>query len=373
MWAFDAHSELSAHYGCRPTPVEWLPDSFCCGPDQDCLVLAAGTTVLCCPSSASCDTIQPITCDISQQNATLHPNNALKTTALNGKLESCGGACCPFGYSCNSQNLCDMDADQSIPPALASTTSASPSATASSSPQSSLASSPVSSLAPTGTSNALTSIIPNTTSTIHESCDRFPVDAVLVGFFPGMFLGAVLGAAGMWLLSSQNRNLFRRRSTSSSFGNTISEPQPFTDMRSDFLRKPPPSPSTLVDDAPNRRSTIKRVRSLFRRSLSWDGSSPIMTDSADRARPPVPMIHKHLVDISHQNHIPAPVTPPLQRDPSYEDISIFADGDTANALKVPNDKLGRASHLTTFTDMMERTGLAGVGKGQRELKPPDWI
>jgi hypothetical protein len=66
-----------------------------------------------------------------------------------------------------------------------------------------------------------------------------------------------------------------------------------------------------------------------------------------------------------------PVTPHLQREPSYEDINIFADGDTASALR-ERERLGvgykslRASHQTTFTDMMERSGLAGLQKGQRE-------
>ena len=67
-----------------------------------------------------------------------------------------------------------------------------------------------------------------------------------------------------------------------------------------------------------------------------------------------------------------PVTPHLQREPSYEDINIFADGDTASALR-ERERLGvnaggrglRASHQTTFTDMMERSGLAGLQKGQR--------
>ena len=67
-----------------------------------------------------------------------------------------------------------------------------------------------------------------------------------------------------------------------------------------------------------------------------------------------------------------PITPHLQREPSYEDINIFADGDTASALR-ERERLGvgcgvglRASHQTTFTDMMERSGLAGLQKGQRE-------
>jgi hypothetical protein len=65
-----------------------------------------------------------------------------------------------------------------------------------------------------------------------------------------------------------------------------------------------------------------------------------------------------------------PVTPILQREPSYEDINIFADGDTASALR-ENGLAGpsrntRTSHQTTFSDMMEKSGLAGLQKGQRK-------
>lgn len=81
-----------------------------------------------------------------------------------------------------------------------------------------------------------------------------------------------------------------------------------------------------------------------------------------------------------------PVTPPLQREPSFEDINIFADGDTASSLRerergngnVNGSGIGlapprmpnmRDSHQTTFSDMMERSGLAGLQKGQRKSSP----
>ena len=77
-----------------------------------------------------------------------------------------------------------------------------------------------------------------------------------------------------------------------------------------------------------------------------------------------------------------PVTPVLQREPSYEDINIFADGDTASALRERENhgKGGglaarnfddRNSHQTTFSDMMERSGLAGLQKGQRKSSDSD--
>lgn len=60
-----------------------------------------------------------------------------------------------------------------------------------------------------------------------------------------------------------------------------------------------------------------------------------------------------------------PVTPALQREPSYENIDIFADGDTASALR-EREKRSDSQRMTTFSDMMEKSGLAGLQKGQRE-------
>jgi hypothetical protein len=98
--------------------------------------------------------------------------------------------------------------------------------------------------------------------------------------------------------------------------------------------------------------------------------------------PPIPM-----TETAANNN--RPVTPPLQREPSYENINIFADSDTASALRErdrqnteneqsPTGGLGvqnadtRQSHQTTFSDMMGQAGLAGLQKGQRELSFPDF-
>ncbi|KAG4442298.1 hypothetical protein IFR05_002222 [Cadophora sp. M221] len=141
-------------------------------------------------------------------------------------------------------------------------------------------------------------------------------------------------------------------------------------MRTDFLRKPPQTPSTMAASTPERRHTVQRMKSIFRKTPNSAGQSP-------RLAPPLPLnVQRPMA----QNNRP-PVTPPLQREPSYEDINIFADGDTASSLrerergngnvngsgiglappKMPNM---RDSHQTTFSDMMERSGLAGLQKGQ---------
>jgi hypothetical protein len=71
----------------------------------------------------------------------------------------------------------------------------------------------------------------------------------------------------------------------------------------------------------------------------------------------------------------------MQREPSYEDISIFTDGNTASSLRERERNTGnlgaglqgrndvRASHQTTFSDMMDRSGVppAGLKKNSREF------
>lgn len=100
-----------------------LPDEFCCPSDNSCIALAGSTTALCCPKDEDCSEIEPIPCDLSLEDKSQHPDNVVMTTALTGTLETCGNACCPFGYSCNSAGNCDMDADQSKQPATSSVTS----------------------------------------------------------------------------------------------------------------------------------------------------------------------------------------------------------------------------------------------------------
>lgn len=338
-----------------------LPADFCCGPDSSCIVLAGNTTVLCCPTGSKCATIKPISCDLQAQNNTQSPDNSLKTTALTGTLGKCGDSCCPFGYTCNTGGNCVMDADQSKAPSTSAVTS--PTATSTSQ----------------STSTSTTSPLPTPVT----SCDKFPTAAILVGFFPGLVLGILLTVAGICILGARRRNQARRHSNGSSFGN-ISEPQPNTsDMRTDFLRKMPQTPSTVqTDGTPQRSNTIRRMTSMFRKSgLNQRGLGQRTMPGGGGNVPPVPIP----MTTANNNPPPPPVTPPLQREPSYEDINIFADGDTASALRErermnhhqedmnASGGLGvqmvdtRASHQTTFSDMMERSGLAGLQKGQREF------
>ncbi|KAH9221521.1 hypothetical protein DL95DRAFT_519108 [Leptodontidium sp. 2 PMI_412] len=343
-------------------PQAGVPDNFCCPATSVCIPLAGNTTVLCCPNGSNCSIIKPIVCGLDAQNVTENKDNTLKTTALNVPLPSCGTACCPHGYSCNDAGNCVMNADQKAVPSPAAAPSSNSGA---SSPASSTTRSTNPSSAPTSTSSSSPST--NTPVVITPACNKFPTTAVLAGFFPGLAAGILLSIAGVCILGSRRRKAARRRS-GSSFGN-ISDPQPSSDMRTDFLRKPPQTPSTMVASSPERRHTVQRMKSIFRKTPNSTGQSPQLD-------PPLPLnVQRPMA----QNN--RPVTPPLQREPSFEDINIFADGDTASSLRerergngnVNGSGIGlapprmpnmRDSHQTTFSDMMERSGLAGLQKGQ---------
>ncbi|ERS95579.1 hypothetical protein HMPREF1624_08095 [Sporothrix schenckii ATCC 58251] len=93
-----------------------LPSDFCCPANSVCNVLAGNTTLLCCPTGQNCTVINPITCDLSQQDPETHPEAPIKTSALNGVMTKCGDSCCPFGYNCNGNGLCVMQANQNAAP-----------------------------------------------------------------------------------------------------------------------------------------------------------------------------------------------------------------------------------------------------------------
>jgi hypothetical protein len=340
-----------------PCNATGLPSNFCCPSTATCIPLAANTTLLCCPTGSDCNQIQPITCDISQQNVTLHPNNPLKTSALSTSLPTCGSLCCPFGYSCTTGNVCLKDANQNVAPGTLASTS-----TASSSSPSATKSSTLSSSTPKPTTVSTPAPL-NGNTTLTENCNKFPVGAVLVGFFPGLVFGILLSIASICIFGAQRRRASRRRS-GSSFGN-ISEPQPSEHVRTDFLRKQPQTPSSTAGSTPARQGTIHRVRSLFRKSQLDPNNTMV-----ESPRAPMPLV----INKAGQNQYP--VTPPLQRERSYEDVNIFADRDTASSLREnqrnngglqPGKVEARASHQTTMDDVM---GLAGLPKGQRELPDP---
>ncbi|KAH0499321.1 hypothetical protein TgHK011_006524 [Trichoderma gracile] len=125
--------ELKCSAGTQSCPAG-LPNNFCCSEGTTCLPLAGNTTAMCCPTGQTCEKIQPITCDVSQQDPSKNQQSPIKTSVFDVPLQKCGAdLCCPFGYSCSGDDLCVKDSDQSEAPEKAtSSTTASPASATSS-------------------------------------------------------------------------------------------------------------------------------------------------------------------------------------------------------------------------------------------------
>ncbi|KAI1190622.1 hypothetical protein F5B17DRAFT_48959 [Nemania serpens] len=238
-----------------------LPDNFCCPTASTCNVLAGGTTVLCCPSGSNCATIKAISCTIDLQDPKLNPSAALKTTALDQKLPTCGKGCCPFGYHCDGSSAnCVMDTDQSKKPGQAS------SAPSSTSPKPTSTSGSSSTANPNSSSTTAAAASTETTSPAAESTGAAPAPSTstpsstaahtlntagIVGGVVGGLLGLSLIIAGICVLrhkrkkggassSSSPSSSHEKRDSTHSFGHIISAPMPHADyynQRLDFLAK----------------------------------------------------------------------------------------------------------------------------------------
>ncbi|KAI0383684.1 hypothetical protein F5Y04DRAFT_19082 [Hypomontagnella monticulosa] len=215
-----------------------LPDDFCCETDATCIVLAANTTVLCCPKDSNCDTIGAITCDLELQDPAKNPAAEIKTTVLNGVLTTCGKQCCPFGYHCDGVN-CVKDADQSKPPA-----------TKPANPKTSTTPVPTATHSPTKTSSTVSvsgiSTAAPSTETPVTSTSSTSNTVTIVGGVIGGVVGLVLIIACVVLIrfrrkkKAKQQDQLQRHDSTSSFGNIISAPVPhanYPNQRLDFLAK----------------------------------------------------------------------------------------------------------------------------------------
>ncbi|KAI1817766.1 hypothetical protein GGS20DRAFT_485977 [Poronia punctata] len=242
-----------------------LSGTFCCSTGSSCLVLAGGTTVLCCPENGDgCTVIQTISCNVSLQDPKTHPKAGIKTTEQDKELAECGRGCCPFGYHCNEKNVnCVKDTDQSKKPGetpLSSSLSLSSSKghsstttahTSSSSIPSTLKTSIATSVPASISTSTTTAAIGGDTSTAIPSKDtpsstttrNHNIAAIVGGIAGGI---AVLGLliAGIFLLRHRRANKAvdssKKHDSTSSFGNIISAPIPHADYHSqrlDFLAK----------------------------------------------------------------------------------------------------------------------------------------
>ncbi|KAJ5225562.1 hypothetical protein N7468_006787 [Penicillium chermesinum] len=339
-YGFDTTGLFTRDAGSCPTDYTScggkLPSDFCCPSSSTCLSLENDTTALCCPSGSGCESIQPITCEISQQNVTAYPKGTVKTTRLDDELPKCNDACCPFGYTCH-KDVCLINQGTS---SNGTTTSAT---TQSSSP------------------SGLGAAVTPASSAAAASCPSFPGGAVAAGFFPGAVFGAVL--ALLITMCLRRRSLKKQamnpdiKSTGGSGGNGIlwsqrsssgavlgiSSPIASEDAsyRTDFLLRPNDCRRNSMGGR-STRSVRSRVRSLF----ATNTSNPTL----EKDVPPLPTMPAK----------PDPVTPPRQREPSSESIKIYSPPGAFQQSKRflgPEPYPGRTARpSTTFADLIQAVG-----------------
>ncbi|KAL4963369.1 uncharacterized protein BDV14DRAFT_176849 [Aspergillus stella-maris] len=357
-----------------------LPGNFCCSSGTTCISIDSGSSVICCPEGQDCSFIQPITCDVSKQNASTHPNNVIKTTRLDDDLPTCGSACCPFGYSCQG-NFCAMNEDTSSSTTTkrtstsTTTTSDSESSTktttattetitdlssettdsASSTPTADETDSPLSiaddlSTVTVTDTSSLTTPTPsefsiasdNSVCASASSCPSFPTNAVLAGFFPGAVFGAVAALLLTVCLRRRQRNNMPagekiasntyRNSTGTLIG--ISDPiaSDESSFRTDFL--------LTKRHSEGSRSVLSRSRSRVKSLFSTTPKFNPQPAADIPAVPPVPAVFG------------LPETPRPKRQPSSESIRIYTPpGIFVNPGPSPYSDPARPN--TTLTEILD--------------------
>ncbi|KAL6696231.1 hypothetical protein J3F84DRAFT_328756 [Trichoderma pleuroticola] len=406
-----------------------LPNNFCCAEGTSCLSLAGNTTALCCPNGETCEKIQPITCDVSQQDPSKNQNSPIKTSIFDVALEKCGtNLCCPFGYSCSGDNTqCVKNSDQSTSPespssssgpsqTTASQTSTSPasatsattaptSAQASSTPASSLVVEPIATTPtsfPTEESTVpLTTSAPDTSPTADKNSDApesTPSKAtnpktvsIIGGVIGGCAVLAVLGGILFLFIRRRNRRSTNGYSEKTGFGRIkhlgpgpqgtsimVSDPilQP-NSYRADFIRKSPSISSSISQRPPqivlNHHDTSQRlsIPNPFD-SPSPSNHSPtssqgsVSSDDERNARTGHVESRNRLAPIRAMKASSTRVYPQnVPREPSGENINVFAD-----PIMMSSTYDRRQTHATTFTDLMVEAQLEDVHRGEPYLGPP---
>ncbi|KAL8908767.1 MAG: hypothetical protein Q9207_000624 [Kuettlingeria erythrocarpa] len=305
--------------GLSPCNKPGIPSNFCCPSGTTCTAFNNNKSVICCPSGRDCKTISPLTCDITAQNATLHPSNQLHSTDLTGSLQTCGtNTCCPKGFTC-SGGQCVMQAAASSSAKPASSTAASTSKPASTSASSTVK--PSSSASSTAGAASQTSAGATATPSAHQS--KFTAVAVLAGFFPGLLLGVLLTVATILCIGRRRARQEEKDGDFGSVAATVSDPiyQDSNGFRTDFLRR---------ESKTKYSNRTSRVKSLFSRSPTV--RSPGSDDYGRRILPKTPENRR--------------ISPESRREPSMESIKIYSP---------PNGGLQRPN--TTFTEMMADAGL----------------
>ncbi|KAL7901310.1 hypothetical protein HDV63DRAFT_194202 [Trichoderma sp. SZMC 28014] len=392
---FIRDSQCSAGLESCPTS---LPNNFCCSKGTTCIPLAGDTTALCCPTGQTCDQIQPITCDISQQDPSKNSQAPIMTSLFDVSLGKCGAnLCCPFGYSCVGGNQCHRNADQSTPPEGASSsttgssTSTSPTSNSSTSPASDYSTLPASATSPPATSiviapvttGAATTSSPDSSATETASPDANSnpkTISIVAGVVGGCAVLAALGIIAFLFIRRRNRyskseytekaNIIKHLGPGPgpgfNGGSIISDPilQP-NSYRSDFIRKTP-SIRSFVSQGPPRLSYQERHSQ--RLSIPNPFDSPNISDHSPtnfnpsvcseddlNARTGVVESGSRLAPIRAMKASSTRVFP---QDSGSESINVFADPDM---MRGNYDR--RHTQGTTFTDLMLEADLDDVRRG----------
>ncbi|GAB1310902.1 Mid2 domain-containing protein [Madurella fahalii] len=352
-----------------------LPDNFCCPSGSNCLVLAGNTTVLCCPEDSDCERIEPLPCNLALQDAELHPDAVIKTTALGGTMDRCADQCCPFGYSCRDDE-CIMDENQNAAPIETTTR---PSTTSTSSARTSATSAAETSATTADPTDVTDS--PSTTGGTDETngSDNGPPIAAVAGGAVAAAIVLVIAAIIAFIFFKKKRESEAgsppklSRSTSS-FGNFISGPimAENATLRSDFARGashrgPADDPGSVTGDIlgssmsspePMPEAPPTAARKAARQSsvaYGYGGSEL----STFQPSPFLDMPH-----VGYDNGLLMPQTPRQDREPSSVSINVFADPNITPDRSPESYNYGRYSNMTTFTQMLDKADLGGVARGE---------
>jgi hypothetical protein len=261
-----------------------FPSSFCCPTNSECQPFksasSSATSVICCPKGTKCDYIQPVTCDVGQYNAELHPDSQIhldNSTAVT--LPKCGDQCCPVGFSC-SGGMCKADASST-------------SSSASGSPTPSPVVLPTSST--TSTASASQTALPVTES--KQGHGGFSGGSFAGGFFTGLAIGALLVVTILWFIKRRRESQWQENHSSSDLtrvARTISDPiyNPTYGNRTDFIRRGSQSvqPTPQMQETPKHAGGLTpRIKSLWDRTprlaFGGGGFTPLPSDP----KPPPPI------------------------------------------------------------------------------------
>ncbi|KAF2740458.1 hypothetical protein EJ04DRAFT_507988 [Polyplosphaeria fusca] len=342
-----------------------LPSDFCC-PNGSACVPINGTgmaATICCPKGADCSFVQTITCDVSQLNATKHPDNQVHLAdTQNVELPKCGDACCPLGYSCNG-GACSADNNASPSPSGTPTSAASP----------------TSSATDPASASQTTAAVP---APVAKSEQGFDGKSFAAGFFPGIVLGGLLVVGLIWAVKKRREHQEKNR-YSGDFGHVsrqISDPiyDPAYANRVDFIRRgsqsAQASPNSTIEmvKPPNnpQGGMTPRIKSLWARSPKLgfgsfsvnstprQGNTPMPPPPAVRAGNGDPYITPNRTP--HRMSSRASQQRVSRRTHSSETIDVLMPApsflEPPRAPGMRENRMTADSGHTTFTKLMERAG-----------------